>query len=311
MRQRQKVILDVDTGVDDAVALLMAAGAPSLSLVGVTVVMGNGPLDLTLANTLKTLDAAHLSDVPVYAGADLPLLAPLSASLPIQALAFDLPEPTMQPQDIHAVDFLVDYYLGSEGPKTTLVPLAPLTNVALALRREPRLAARIPRLVMMGGAVGHGNATPSAEFNVWTDPEAAQIVFRSGIPIVMVGLEATNTARITLHEVAQARALPSPGAQVAADLLAVDVLWFKEHLNEDAEVFDACAVAAAMDAKVLRTEAMHVDVETRGELTRGRTVCTTRPPEGQSCHVQVGLATDRPRFLRLLLDALAHLPLAT
>lgn len=304
MPSRQKVILDVDTGTDDAIALLMAGHAQALELVGVTVVQGNAPLPVTLANTCKVLAAGGLSHVPVYAGMDRPLLRPRVPTGPGQSLAFALPEPDLTPRPTHAVDFLVQHFLGPEGPDTILIPVGPLTNLAMALLREPRLAERIPRLVMMGGAVGLGNATPSAEFNIYADPEAARVVFRSGIPITMVGLEATASALVGNDDVARIRALGTPQARVAADLMEWDVRWFHEHLGQDAEIYDACAVAGVIEPGVLSTRPMYVGVETTGELTLGRTVCSDRPHPGLAHRVDVAWQVDRPRFLKIMCECL-------
>jgi len=300
MPPRQKVILDVDTGTDDAIALLMAGHASALELVGVTVVQGNAPLPVTLANTCKVLAAGHLAHVPVYAGMDRPLLRPRVPTGPGQSLAFALPEPDLSPRSVHAVDFLVHHFLSPAGPETILIPVAPLTNLAMALLREPRLAERIPRLVMMGGAVGSGNVTPAAEFNIYADPEAARVVFRSGIPITMVGLEATASAWVGDADVALIRALGTPQARVAADLMAWDVRWFREHLGREAEIYDACAVAGVIEPGLLTTRPMYVDVETTGELTLGRTVCSERPYPGLTRRVDVALQVDRSRFLEIM-----------
>jgi inosine-uridine nucleoside N-ribohydrolase len=301
---RQKVILDVDTGTDDAIALLMAGHAAGLDLVGVTVVQGNAPLPVTLSNTCKVLAAGGLSHVPVYAGSDSPLARPRVLTGSGQSLALDLPEPALIPVPTPAVDFLIRYYLSPAGPDTVMIPVAPLTNLATALRREPRLAARIPRLVMMGGAVGAGNYTPAAEFNIYADPEAARVVFRSGIPITMVGLEATASALIGSADVTRIRALGTPQACVAADLMDWDVRWFREHLHREAEIFDACAVAAVIEPGILTTRPMHVDVETEDEATLGRTLCTEGDARGQEPPVQVALQVHRARFLEIMQECL-------
>lgn len=299
------MILDVDTGSDDAIALLMAGHAPTLELVGVTVVQGNAPLPVTVANTCKVLAAGGLSHVPVYAGMDRPLVRPRVPTGPGQSLAFALPEPALTPSPTHAVDFLLQHFLGPDGPNTILVPVAPLTNLATAILREPRLAARIPRLVMMGGAVGAGNVTPSAEFNIYADPEAAQVVFRSGIPITMVGLEATASALIGFDDVARIRALDTPQARVAADLMDWLVRWFRQHLGRDAEIYDACAVAAVIEPGILTTRRMSVDVETKDELTLGRTICAEGDDSSSERRVDVALQVNRARFLEIMRECLA------
>jgi len=192
----QKVILDVDTGCDDAVAMLMAGHHPALELVAVLPVHGNVHLVVTQENTLKMLSAGKLEHVPVYVGANAPLIGPIIAGDGDQIIRLPFPESHIQPQDKHAVKFLIDYYMSGEGADTIYMPIGPLTNLALALRIEPKLAERIPKIVTMGGAYIEGNTTPSAEFNILADPEAAHIVYSAGIPITMIGLEVTDKAEI-------------------------------------------------------------------------------------------------------------------
>ncbi len=201
----QKIILDVDTGGDDAVAILLAGHHPNIDLQAITVCHGNGPLEVCLDNTLRVVDGGGLSKIPVYAGAHRPLVADPINSHPIQKSTLPLPESTMAQKRQRAVDFLVEYYMSPDGPETIFAPLAPQTNLALALRLEPHLAERIPRIVTMGGAYIEGNTTPSAEFNILADPEAAFIVFNAGIPITMVGLEVTSLALVTLDDVDEIR----------------------------------------------------------------------------------------------------------
>ncbi len=168
----QKIILDVDTGGDDAVAILLAGHHPRIELVAVTVCHGNGPLELTLDNTLRVLQAGHLEKTPVYAGSECPLIGDLIQTHPIQKSTLPLPPAGITPTAGRAVDFIVDYYLGPGGPETIYAPIGPQTNLALALRLEPAIAERVPRIVTMAGAFTEGNTTPSAEFNILADPEA-------------------------------------------------------------------------------------------------------------------------------------------
>lgn len=301
---KKKVILDVDTGSDDAIALLMAGHAPSLELVGVTVVYGNASLEVTLKNTLKVLDAAGLGYVPVMGGMARPLTRELLRTNPQQSRELPLPEPRVQPSPQHAVDFLISYFERSKRD-TTLVPLAPLTNIAMALLLEPSLVDKIPQVVLMGGAWGGGNVTPSAEFNIYADPEAARIVFQSGIPITMVGLDVTHKALVTMDDVERVRAVGTTQAGIAADLMAADMGWFREILGlEGVEVFDACAVATVVDPDILVTQPMWVDIETAGELTLGRTVCDISGQTGRKPNVEIGVDIDCPHFLEIMLECL-------
>jgi ribosylpyrimidine nucleosidase len=305
----QKVICDVDTGGDDAVAILAAGHSRLTELVAVTVVAGNAPLEVTLENTLKVVEHGRLAQAPVYAGAEHPLINAQSAPPhdPIQEQRLHLPAPTIKPQVMRAAQFLVEYYMSEAGPETILVPTAPLTNIALALRLEPRIARRIPRIVTMGGAYVEGNITPSAEFNIYADPEAAHIVYSAGIPITMIGLEVTQQALLTLEDAARIHALGTPQARIAADLIADQVQWFVDQLGWQAgQVYDACAAVGAMELSVIKTKPMHVDIELTGMHTRGRTVADISGYHTQPANVDVGVGIDLARFLRLLEEALGN-----
>jgi len=302
----QKVICDVDTGGDDAVAILAAGHSPLTELVAVTVVAGNAPLEVTLENSLKVVEHGGLAHVPVYAGAEHPLIGELPPLAPTQERRLHLPAPSLRPQAMRAARFLVEYYMSETGPETVLVPTAPLTNIALALRLEPRIARRIPRIVTMGGAYLEGNTTPSAEFNILADPEAAHIVYSAGIPITMIGLEVTGQALITLDDAARIRTLGTPQARIAADLIAEEVHWFMDNLGWQAgQVYDACAAVGAMELSVIKTRPMHVDIELNGTHTRGRTVADVSGYHKKPANVDVGVGIDRERFMHLLEEALA------
>ncbi len=304
----QKLILDVDTGADDAVAMLLAGHHPDLTLAAVTVTHGNGPLPITLENTLRVLAAGQLGHVPVYAGAASALVAEsIIPTFEGQDELLPLPPTALAPQRQHAVNFLIDYYLSPAGPETVYVPVGPQTNLALALRLEPRLAGRIPGIVTMAGAYLEGNTTPSAEFNVLADPEAARIVFTAGIPIRMVGLEATHQALVHLQDVDRIAACESPWARLAADLLYPQVHWFIEHeAREGGEIFDAVAVAALADPALLITRPMHVDIELGGQFTRGRIVADISGRHPQAPNVAVGVGVDRDRFIQILSEGLGR-----
>jgi len=300
----RKIILDVDTGGDDAVAILLAGHDPTLQMVAVTVTHGNGPLETTLDNTLRIVEAGELNNVPVFSGADHPLVSELLATDPVQHATLPLPEATYTPQLQRAVDFLVDYYLGPHGPDTYYVPLGPQTNLALALRLEPKIAERIPRIVTMAGAYLEGNTTPSAEFNILADPEAAHIVFNSGIPITMVGLEVTSQALVTLDDAEKLGQLDTPWAKIASTIIREEVQWFIDNLGwSGGQIYDACAVATIIDPDVLETQPMHVDIELQGELTRGRTVADISGFHFKP-NVDVGVNINRDRFMQILFDGL-------
>lgn len=301
----EKVILDVDTGGDDAIAILLAGHHPDLDLIAVTVTFGNGPLETTLDNTLRVISAGQLPGIPVFAGADRPLVMDMFPTDPVQYATLPLPEPEYTSQPQRAVDFLVDYYLGPHGQDTYYLPLGPQTNLALALRLEPEIAKRIPRIVTMAGAYLEGNTTPSAEFNMLADPEAAHIVFNSGIPITMVGLEVTSKALVSLDDARHLDGIGNPWAKAAARVMGDEIRWFIENLGWDGgQIYDACAVAAVIDPAILETRLVHVDIELNGTLTRGRTVADMIGFHGKTPNVDVGIDIDRRRFKQILFDGL-------
>jgi inosine-uridine nucleoside N-ribohydrolase len=301
----QKVILDVDTGCDDAVAMLLAGHHPGLEMVAVLPVHGNAPLTDTLDNTLRLLSAGKLEHVPVYVGAESPLIGPIIAGYGDQIVRMPFPESKIQPSPKKAASFLLDYYMSGEGNDTIYMPVGPLTNLALALRIEPQLAKRIPKIVTMGGAYLIGNNNPSAEFNILADPEAAHIVYSSGIPIVMVGLEVTDIAEIRTEDVAKIRANNTPWAETAAKI--IDIV-LDIHMNKyglpGAIIYDACAVAAVIEPDILEVQPMHVDIELNGKYTRGRTVADVHGRTGLSKNVEVGVGFNRERFLEILAEGL-------
>lgn len=301
----QKVILDVDTGADDAVAMLLAGHHMALELVAVTVTHGNAPLATTLENTLRLLAAGGLEHVPVYAGAVEPLVGPPAPKMPTQLAALPLSPAEKRPEAMHAALFLVEYYMGPQGADTLYLPVGPQTNLALALRLEPRLAGRIPGIITMGGAYIEGNTTPSAEFNILADPEAASVVFAAGIPITMIGLEVTARAEVRPEDSDSIRTLDTPWARLAADLIDREIRWFQERRGtRGGQIFDACAVAAAIDPTLVTTRPMWVNIELHGAFTRGRTVADISGFQRQPPNTAVGVDIDRERFLRILHDGL-------
>ena len=300
----KKVILDVDTGCDDAVALLIAGHHPDIELVAALPVHGNAPLTQTLDNTLRLLCAGKLEHVPVYVGASHPLIGPIIAGDGDQVVKLPFPEPTIKPQEKHAVNFLIDYYMGGEGKDTIYMPVGPLTNLALALRIEPRLKDHIPSIVTMGGAY----ATSFAEFNILADPEAAFIVYNAGIPIKMIGLEVTDVARVHRKDVQSIRKIQTPWAVAAADVMDIVVdIHSKQLGNESSIIFDACAVAAVIEPEVVKTEPMHIDIELTGAHTRGCTVAASdiHGHTHKNANVDVGVAIDRARFIEIMHESLA------
>lgn len=303
-----KIILDCDTGHDDALAILLAHGCPEVELVAVTTVAGNQTLDKTTRNTLGVCAAAGVHSVPVAAGSDRPLARELRTAGHVHGESgihgVDLPDAAHALADEHAVDLLVDLVLGAPG-EITLVPTGPLTNIARALRREPRIAAYVREVVLMGGAYTRGNVTPAAEFNIWVDPEAADVVFTAGWPVTMVGLDLTHQATATAEVRERIAAIDTPTARLAGQIVRGYQRGYARAFGfASPPVHDPCAVAAVAAPQLVTCSDAHVAVETRGEWTSGMTV-TDFGRVFAPANARVATALDRDAFWDLMVDALA------
>jgi inosine-uridine nucleoside N-ribohydrolase len=298
---RRKLILDVDTGTDDAVAIMFAALHPDLELLGVTTVNGNVVVKHCTDNSLRVLDFIGRGDVPVYEGlarpiarADFPIPRAIKKSTGVHGTTLDVPPATSRKQDRGAVEFLIETYRAATDP-ITLVPTGPLSNIAAAIALDPKFVERVPEIVLMGGAHHHGNVTPAAEMNIWADPDASASVFAAGFRrLVCDRLGALGTPAGTAAERFIGRRI---GAYDANQPMAE---------RGAAPVHDALCVAYLVDPSVITTEFLHVAVETQGALTVGRTVVDTnrRGDGAPNCHFAFG--ADRHKFCSLLLDTLAR-----
>jgi inosine-uridine nucleoside N-ribohydrolase len=295
------ILLDCDPGHDDAIALLLALASPELELRGVTTVSGNQTLEKTTANALKVLELAGRTDVAVAAGADRPLVRERFVADYVHGESGmdgpQLPQPTAQPVDQHAVDFLAERLDGA-----VLVAVGPLTNVGLLLARYPDV--RPERVVVMGGAIAEGNVTPAAEFNVWADPEAARRLFDSGLDVTMIGLDVTHRALMTRDHAERLRGSGRVGAVVAELYDFFSIFHRETYGTEDSPIHDAVAVAQVLRPDLVATRRRHVAIETESELCRGRTVVDLwrRTHNEPNCHV--GVDVDAEAFFELLLDRL-------
>ena len=307
----RKIILDCDPGHDDAIALLLAHGSPEVELLAVTTVAGNQTLEKVTRNALATAAVGGVTGVPFAAGCPRPLLRTLRTAPHIHGESGldgpTLPAPAFSLDPRHAVDLIIDTVLAHPPGTVTLVPTGPLTNVALAVRKEPRLAQQVAEVVLMGGAVGAGNTGPVAEFNIAVDPEAAQIVFREPWPLTMVGLDLTHQALATAEVVARIAAADTAPARFVTELLTAYGANYRRAQGFGAPpVHDPCAVAFVIDPAVLTTRRAPLDVEVTGALTAGMTVADLRGPEPADCPSRVAVTLDRERFWDLVVDALGH-----
>ncbi len=315
-------IIDCDPGHDDAMAILL--GARTLDVKGITTVHGNVPLSLTTLNARKVVAFAGLNGVPIAAGMDRPLVREAIHAPEVHGQSGldgpELPEPAVAIVDEHAVEFIKR--TAAEVDDLHLVPVGPLTNVAAALRRYPQLAERIAQISLMGGSLTFGNSTPAAEFNIWADPDAAHVVFTSGIPIKMIGLNVTRQVGATPERRAQVRRIGNETARIVAELLD----FYSERLKKlfglkGGSMHDPLAVAALIDSDVLRFEPMHVSIELRGEHTYGMTLCDYRHHEpsdieaggngilrGEPANAEVAIGVNDDRFWELFLDVLTTYP---
>jgi inosine-uridine nucleoside N-ribohydrolase len=305
-----RVILDVDPGHDDAVAIMLACAAPELDLLAITTVAGNVPLEKTTRNALRILSLIGRTDLPVAAGASSPLRRALHTAENIHGESGldgpEIPDPSFEPHERGAADLIADTIRDSPEP-VNLIPTGPLTNVATFLREHPDLKERVARISLMGGSIGLGNTTPAAEFNVYVDPEAAREVFESGLPITMSGLDVTHQAGAGSAERENLRSLGRIGG-VVAELLEFFAGTYERIFGFDAPpLHDAVAVAAVLEPALLKTRPMRVDVECESELTRGETVCDFYGVSGKPPNAEVGVDLDRDGFFDLLYRVLGRL----
>ena len=308
-----KIIIDTDPGQDDAVAILLALASPELEVLGMTVVAGNVPLKLTEKNARKICELAGRPDIKVFAGASRPLMRPLVTAEEVHGKTGlngpQLPEPTMPLQKQHAVDFIIETLMQQDSGTVTLCPLGPLTNIAMALVREPRIAPRIKQIVLMGGGFFEGgNVTPTAEFNIYVDPHAADIVLKSGIPTVMMPLDVTHKALTTAKRTQSFRKLGTRVGVAVADMLEF-FERFDEHKygTDGGPLHDPCVIAWLLKPDLFSGRHCNVTVETASELTMGMTVAdwwgVTNRPKNATYMRDI----DHDGFFELLVDRIGRL----
>jgi len=322
----QKIIIDTDPGTDDAIALLLAFHSPEVQVQAITVVAGNVPVDMGLENALKVASLVGRCDVPIARGATRPLIEPPATGLfwngPGGMGGAQLPPPTCHAIPAFAPDLLIEM-IHKYPHQITLVPIGPLTNIALAVRKDPTIAPLVKQVILMGGGITGGNVNAVAEYNIHSDPEAADIVFNAGWPITMAGLDVTEITLVTEEDVAKLEQHPGPETAFAATVLRYQIGTYKgTGIFHGGAIHDALAVGAAINPTFLTTQDMRVDIETRGQFTRGMTVANRKDvvekekvvdgvseavgvtPVQPNVHVAIGI--DAPRFVTFLLSRIGN-----
>ncbi len=303
------IIIDCDPGADDAIALFLAFAHPAeLEILGITTVAGNVPLALTQENARRLCELVGRPDMAVYAGCPRPLVRSLITAEEVHGKTgldgLTLPAPTMPLQTQHAVDFLIETVMNSDGD-ITLATLGPLTNVAVALVKEPRIGDRLREIVCMGGAITQGNITPSAEFNIYVDPHAAHVVFAAGIPLTLISLDVTHQALVLPERMARLRAIASPTSQATVALLD----HYGQHdMNRygfpGPPLHDPCVIAYLLRPELFSGKLYPVEVETNLTAGLGRTIVDLFNSTGNPANVNVMTQIDADGFYTLLLNAL-------
>ena len=313
MPESRKIIIDTDPGQDDAVAILLALASPELEVLGITAVAGNVPLALTEKNARKICELAGRPEVKVFAGAARPMVRSLVTAEDVHGKTGldgpELPEPGMPLQEQHAVDFIVETLMREQGGSVTLCPLGPLTNIALALEREPDIVPRIREIVLMGGGFFEGgNVTPAAEFNIHVDPHAADVVLKSGIPVVMVPLDCTHKALTTAKRVAAFRDLGTrPGVATAEMLEFFERFDENKYGTDGGPLHDPCVIAYLLKPELFSGRHINVTVEIASELTMGMTVADWWSVTGRPKNVTYIREVDDEGFFQLLVERIGRL----
>ena len=307
------IIIDTDPGQDDAVAILLALASPEIEVLGITAVAGNVPLALTEVNARKICELAGRPDIKVYAGAIRPLLRTLVTAEHVHGrTGLDGPilaDPTMPLQKQHAVDFIVETLMTREAGTVTLCALGPMTNIALALIREPRIASRIRRIVAMGGGFFEGgNITPAAEFNIYVDPHAARAVFEADIPITLLPLDCTHQVLTTTPRIEKFRTMKNKsGPAIAAMMDFFERFDEQKYGTDGGPLHDPCVVAWLLKPELFQSRHVNVAIECESELTMGMTIVdwwrvTDRKPNATVCR-----SVDADGFFNLLTERIVKL----
>jgi purine nucleosidase len=307
----KRIIIDTDPGVDDALTFLLAIASPEIQLKALTTTQGNVTLDKATRNALSVLELAHASQIPVSAGSVVPLVQPLRASAHIHGESglgdARLPEPKKQPLPQHAVDYLIERVLAEPG-EISIFPIGPLTNIAMAIRKEPRFARAVKELVIMGGAIlEHGNITPQAEFNIYVDPHAAHIVFHSGIPITLIPLDVTHKCLLLQGHVDRLMQIPSPISRFIRDVIQVYIKYSSEFGYSGCALHDPLTLATLIAPELLTLKEYHVDVDISGGVSMGKTFADIIDVTKKPANMRVAMGVRGGDFVELFVQRMESL----
>ena len=309
----RKIIIDTDPGQDDAVAILLALASPELEVLGITCVAGNVPLALTALNARKVCELAGRADIRVFAGCDRPMARDLVTAEYVHGKTgldgIELPEPRMALDEQHAVDFLIETLRAEPEGAVTLCPLGPLTNIATAMERAPDIVPKIAEIVLMGGAYFEvGNVTPAAEFNIYVDPQAADIVFKSGVPLVVMPLDVTHQVLTTRPRIETLRALGTRvGHAVASWTDFFERYDLAKYGSQGAPLHDPCVIAYLLQPGLFSGRHVNVEIETGSELTLGMTVADWWRVTDRPANAMFMGGVDAEGFYALLTERIARL----
>ena len=311
----RKIIIDTDPGQDDAVAILVALASPEeLDVLGLVCVAGNVPLARNVRNALKVVELSGRTEVPVYAGCERPLRRHLVTAEYVHGDTGldgpDLPEPDIDVQPQHGVDFIIDTIMAEEPGAVTLCALGPLTNIAIALVKQPAIAERIQQIVLMGGGYFEGgNVTPAAEFNIYVDPDAADVVLRAGIPTVMAPLDLTHMMLSTPERLERIKGLGNRSGTAVYEMLTFSERFdLVKYGGQGAPLHDPCVIAYLLEPGLFEGRHINVTVETGSELTMGMTVADYWGVTGRARNVHFLRSGDAEGFYQLLTERLGRLP---
>lgn len=306
-----RIIIDTDPGIDDALAFLLALASPEIKLEALTTTQGNVTLAKATRNALSVLELARASHIPVASGSLLPLVQPLRASAAIHGESgignSNLPEPQSKPVPVHAVDYLIEKILAEPG-QISIFPIGPLTNIAMAIRKEPEFARAVKELVIMGGAIlEHGNITPLAEFNIYVDPHAAHIVFHSGIPMTLIPLDVTHKCLLKLEQIERLMKIDSPISRFIKDAVEVYLKASFELGYEGSALHDPLTLAIIIAPELLTLKEYYVDVDISGGVSMGKTFADIQNLLKKPANMKVAMNVRGNDFIELFVQRMEML----